>query len=157
VDDALEHDQQLLRVTVRVRLVAGRTARVELSAHHLQVLERPRREHVLPPEGAEGQRGPALAPEDARTARLAVRLEQVGHADAQCGRNPRQRCNARVRTSALDLAQEALGETGAICDRPQRHPPERPDRPEALADVDVVVFSALRGHRRKLKRHYSSL
>ena len=101
--------------------------------------------------------GRGLAPEHARPPRRPVRLEEIGDVDAERRRDPLQRRDARVRAPALDLAQEALGELGTLGDRLQGRPAEAPDRPKALTDVDALGFSDLRVHRRKLKRHYSSL
>ena len=109
------------------------------------------------PERSEREIRPRLATEHARSRRRAVRLEEVGDVDAERRRDPLERRDARVRAAALDLAEEALGETGAVGDGLQRRAAQAPDRPEPLADVYALGFSDLRVHRRKLKRHYSSL
>ena len=90
-------------------------------------------------------------------ARRAVRLEEISNADAERRGDALEGCDARVRTSALDLAQEALREVGPVGDGLQGRPTKAPDSPEPLADIHVFRFSDLRVHRRKLKRHYSSL
>src|SRR5262245_33307744 len=156
-DDALEHDEELLGVAVGVRVIARGAAGVELADDDLQVLERSGREHELPPERPEREVRPRLASEHPRLPCRSVRLEEVGDVDAERRRDPLQRRDARVRTTALDLAQEALREVGAVRDGLQGRPPETADRPEAFPDVDTLEFSDLRVHRRKLKRHYSSL
>ena len=50
--------------------------------------------------------------------------------------------------TALDLAQEALAQPGALRDLPQRLPAAAADHPQALADVDLG--DALRGCRNRL-------
>src|SRR5258708_3467154 len=86
---ALDDDEQLLGVTVRVRLVAGRTARLEPRDDDLERMKRLRREERLPAE---------LAPRHvlARTASehpgpRRARGEEVGDLDAERGREPLER------------------------------------------------------------------
>ena len=127
-------------------------------------LERPRREHELPTERSERQRGPTLAAEHPRSARRPVRLEEVRDIDAKRRGDPLERGDARVRTAPLDLAQEALRETRPGCDRLQRDAAKLANRPQPLPYVDVRRFRLsdqrleldvryLHAHRRKLKRH----
>jgi hypothetical protein len=93
-----------------------------------------------------------------------VRREEVGDVDTERGGNPLERGDARVRTAALDLAQEALGQPRAVGDRLERYPPKPADLAERLSHVDVhrlrlrdqrldVKFRYLHAHRRRLKRH----
>src|SRR4249919_1180274 len=110
----LEDDEQFLGVAVRVRLFAGRPPFIELSDDHLQVLERPRREHELPAERAEGERRSARALEHSRAAGRPVWLEEIGDIDPESRRDSLERGVTGVGTPSLDLAQEAFGELGSI-------------------------------------------
>jgi hypothetical protein len=123
---------------VGVRLGSGRPAGIELAGEHLEVQQRPRRQQELAPEDPEAR---ATAARRCRStaARRTVRLEQVGDADAERVRDPAQRRDARARAPALDLAEEALADAGAVGDRLQRGAPEAPDVAEALADVDLAA------------------
>ena len=46
-DNSRDNHNELLRIPMRVRLVAGRTTGLELADDHLQVFERPRRKEML--------------------------------------------------------------------------------------------------------------
>ena len=133
--DPRQDDEELLRVAVRVGLVPGRAAGVELAEDHLKVLERSWREHELPAERAERECRSCLAAEHSRSAIRAVRLEEIGHVDPERGGDPSQRGDARVGATALDLAQKALRQLGTVCDGLQRGAPEATDRAEPFADL----------------------
>src|SRR5207253_9657167 len=107
------YEKELFRIAVRVGLVACRSAGIELAGEHLEVLQRPGREQQLPAENPEGERRPLVAAEHARP-RRPTRLEQVRDAHAERARDPAQGRDARARPPALDLAQEALADAGAI-------------------------------------------
>src|SRR5262249_11242784 len=113
VDGSGDHDEQLFRIAVGVRLFAGRTAGVELALEDLEVLQRPRCEQQLAAEDPERERRAFVSTENAGPWR-AARLEEIGDADAERVRNPTQRRDAGARTPALDLAEEALADAGAV-------------------------------------------
>src|SRR5205814_9354591 len=77
----------------------------------------------------------------------AVRLEQVGHRDAERLGHPPERFDAGARLAALDLAQETLAEPRARGNRPERAATEAAQFSEALTDVD------LSGHVGGARRH----
>ena len=143
---AVEDDEQLLGVAVRVRLRARRAAGVELADEDLEVSQRAGREQELAAEDPEGERRTLVTPEDARPRRSA-RLEQVGDADTERPGDPAERGDARAGLAPLDLAEEALADAGSVGDRLQRRPPRPADRAQPLADVDLGDrFGRARGY-----------
>src|SRR5438105_208144 len=130
LDASGQHDEELFRIAVRVGLRAGRSTGIELAGEDLEMLQRPGGEQQLPAENPEGERGPLVAAEHARPRRPA-RLEQVRDAHAERARDPAQGGDARARPPALDLAQEALADAGALRDRSQRGAPQSADVPQA--------------------------
>jgi hypothetical protein len=131
----LQHDQKLLRVSVRVRLGSGRAALIELADEHLEVEKWPRRQQPLRAEDAERKGRTLLPAEDLRPWRTA-RVEEIGDAHTEGAGDAPQRGDARARATALDLAQEAFTDARAIGDRPKRRPAKAADVTEPLADVD---------------------
>ena len=75
LDRPLETDDELLRVSMRVRLLSRRAANIQLGDEHLEVLERSWSEQELPTELAERERWTAFAPENPWTRASSVRLE----------------------------------------------------------------------------------
>src|SRR5437588_719101 len=65
----------------------------------------------------------------------AVAAFELVDVPAELARDPAQGRDARARPPALDLAQEALADAGALRDRSQRGAPQSADVPQALADV----------------------
>jgi hypothetical protein len=151
VHGPFDDEQELLGIAVRVRLVTGRASRLELGGDHLERVEGLRREQRLAAEVPPDDGLAGLAAQHART-RHAVGREEVRHFDAECRRDPLQRCDTRVRPTALDLADEALAHAGRVGDLPQRPPPEEPDRPQPLADGG---FSRLNRPFTQVKRAYA--
>jgi hypothetical protein len=156
-----QDDEELLRVSVRVRLLPRGATLVELADEHLEVVEWTRREQPLRAEHAEGERRSIVASEHLGS-RRPPRIEQVGHSHTECAGDPAERRDARARPAPLDLAQEALAHTRALRDRPQRGASQAANVSQALADVDFGdLFGRARGNQisldpieGKLKRPY---
>src|SRR6476661_872351 len=130
VNVTLDHDQELLRVAVRVGLVSRRAAGFEQGDDDLERVERLRRQERLPAELAPGDELPRAAPEHAWLRR--ARREEVGDLDAEGGRESLQRRDRCVRATALQLAEEALADARRRGDLFQGLAPQLPDRPQSL-------------------------
>ena len=130
-----QHDQELFRISVRIRLCAGGPTDVELAHEHLEVMQWTRGEQLLRAQDPEPERRTIVSSEHLGPRRPA-RVEQVGDAHAEGTGDPSERRDARARAAALDLAQEALADAGALRDRPERRAPEAANVPQSLADVD---------------------
>src|SRR6476646_3097352 len=94
-------DENLLGVSVRVRLVAGGAAWFELRGDDLERVERLGREERLPAEMAPDEELARLPPEHAG-ARQAIGREEVGDVDPERRRELLQRGDARVRAAPLE-------------------------------------------------------
>src|SRR5947209_19444004 len=85
VDAALDDEQELFGVAVRVRLLAGRPTGIELGCDHLEGVERLRSEQRLAAEMAPHDRLTCLTAEHARS-RQRVAREEVRDVDPErCG------------------------------------------------------------------------
>src|SRR5947207_3200871 len=116
--------------------MARRAAHLELADEHLEALQWARRQEELAAEHAEGECWALVAAQHPRAGH-GVDLEQVGDRDTEGVGDPAQRCDARARLAALDLAQEALAET-RTCRHGAKGAAARPtDRAKPLADVDL--------------------
>src|SRR5438477_1497441 len=101
-----------------IRMLAGRAADLELACEDLEVVKRRRRQEQLLAQDPERKGWPLVPPQHPRSGH-AVRLEQVGHRDAERLGHPPERFDAGARPAALDLAQEALAEPRARGNRPE--------------------------------------
>ena len=135
LDISGQDNQELFRVPVRVWLLSGRAADVEVADEDLEVLQRAWREQPLRTQDPEPKGRTVIATENLGLRRPA-RIEQVGDADAEGTGDTPQGRDARARAPALDLAQEALADPGALGDRSKRRAPKAPNVPQSLADVD---------------------
>src|SRR4051812_10041530 len=95
VNVALDDDEELLGVAVRVGLLAGRAAGLEAGDDPLQRLERLRRQERLPAELAPRDELPRPAPKYPGLRR--ARGEEVGNLDAESRREPLERRDRGVR------------------------------------------------------------
>ena len=137
-------------LAVRIRLVARRTARYEFGGEHLEVLERARREQVLPGAVSERERRSVLASQHAWIGPRGVRLEQIGNLDAERAGDARQRCDARARLPRSTWLRKLSLRPGAVGNGLERCPTEVADRPEPGADVDLGGRSRGRSARNHL-------
>src|SRR5947209_20190239 len=103
VDAALDDEQELFGVAVRVRLLTGRSAGIELGGDHLEGVEGLRSEQRLAAEMAPHDRLTCLAAEHARS-RQRVAREEIGHLDPERRGDALERRDAAVRAPALELA-----------------------------------------------------
>ena len=108
VHRSVDDDEQLLGVAVRIRLVAGRAARLETRDDDLERMERLRCQERLAAELTPRDVLPGSAPEYAGLWR--ARGEEIGDGNAERGREPLERRDRRVRAPALELAHEALAQ-----------------------------------------------
>jgi len=135
LDISRQDDQELLRVPVRVWLLSGRAADVQVADEDLEVLQRAWGEQPLRTEDPEPKGRTIIATENPGLRRPA-RIEQVGDAHTERAGDPPERRDARAGSAPLDLAQKTFADPGALGDRSKRRAPKAPNVPQALADID---------------------
>jgi hypothetical protein len=135
LDVSAQDDEQLFGVAVRVRLRARRAAHVELADEDFEVIQRPRREQQLAAEDAECERRAFVASKNAWP-RWTAGLEQIRDADAERGRDPAERGDARAGLAAFDLTEKALADRRAVGNRLERGAPQATEGAKPLTDVD---------------------
>src|SRR4029079_9924089 len=129
-------------------------ARLEPRDDDLERVKRLRRQQGLAAELSPRDEVEPAAAQHARP--RGRRAEEVGHVDAERGRESLQRRDRRVRPPALELAEEALADAGRARDLLQRLAAQLPDRAQALAELDVdrCCFSHLQCRFSRVKRLY---
>src|SRR5829696_1924384 len=131
-DLSRDHEQQLLGVAVAVGLVAGGSARRKRPREHLDVGSGDGRQLVLS-QRADRNLRPAVVADDGR-ATLIGGTEKIAELYAKRRCDPLQRLQRSSDSPALELAQEALGDSGPLGGRLERQAPGESQLPKHLPD-----------------------